>query len=174
MRGGKPTYGIPFMLLLYQQSKTTYQMCFSTYVTRPLQDIIQACDIYDSNLGTASRKAYHLTSIVSPIIKIRRFQGRFHLCHETSPGHHSSMRYLWFQPGDRLKKSIPSYQYSESHYKDKTFLRPFYLYNGKPYTWKDRLYIETRPWYFTRRGWYLSHNMISLSIHKLHISVELP
>ena len=35
--------------------------------------------------------------------------------------------------------------YRDSHYKDKRVVEPSYLCNGNTQTWKDRLYIETRP-----------------------------
>ena len=38
-----------------------------------------------------------------------------------------------------------SYQHRFSRYKGKIASQSFYLYNGKLYTWKDSLYIETRP-----------------------------
>ena len=40
---------------------------------------------------------------------------------------------------------MPSYQYRKSHCGDKKILRPSYLYNGNPHTWKDHLYTETSP-----------------------------
>ena len=36
-----------------------------------------------------------------------------------------------------------SYQYRNSHYKDKTVYQPPYLYDWNPNTWKDTLYIQT-------------------------------
>ena len=48
--------------------------------------------------------------------------------------------------GGRLSIKITSYQYMDSHFKDKTVSRPSYLYNGNLHTWKDGLYIETGPW----------------------------
>ena len=33
----------------------------------------------------------------------------------------------------------------DSHYKEKTFSRQSYLYNGNLHTWKDWLYIQTGP-----------------------------
>ena len=39
---------------------------------------------------------------------------------------------------------MPSYKYRDSHYKDKTVSRPFYLYNGILRTWKIGL-IEMKP-----------------------------
>ena len=38
-----------------------------------------------------------------------------------------------------------SYQHRDSHHKDKTILRPCYLNNKN--TWRERLFIETGPWY---------------------------
>ena len=38
-----------------------------------------------------------------------------------------------------------SYQYRDSHYKDKTVLQLSYLYKGNPHIWKDRLYINISP-----------------------------
>ena len=38
---------------------------------------------------------------------------------------------------------MSSYQYKNSHHKDKMVSRPSYLYNGNTYTWRDHLYIET-------------------------------
>ena len=40
---------------------------------------------------------------------------------------------------------MPSPQYRNSHYKDKTVVRPSYLYNGNLCTRKAGLYIETGP-----------------------------
>ena len=48
-------------------------------------------------------------------------------------------------PGDCFNIKI-SYHYWNSHHKDETVSQLFYLYNGKPYTWKEGLYIETGPW----------------------------
>ena len=45
----------------------------------------------------------------------------------------------------RLNIKMSSYQYWDSHYKDKTVWRPSHLYNVNPFAWKDGLYIETRP-----------------------------
>ena len=39
---------------------------------------------------------------------------------------------------------MSSFQVWDSHYKDKTVVRPSYLYDGDTYTWKDGLYTETR------------------------------
>ena len=36
-----------------------------------------------------------------------------------------------------------SYQYRNSHYKDKTVYQPRDLYDGNPNTWKDNRYIQT-------------------------------
>ena len=44
---------------------------------------------------------------------------------------------------DSLNTKMPSYQYRNSHYKNKTVWRPSYLYNGNIHTWKSCLYIET-------------------------------
>ena len=41
----------------------------------------------------------------------------------------------------RLNIMVPSYQYKNSHYKDETVTRPFYLWNANPHTCKDRIYI---------------------------------
>ena len=45
----------------------------------------------------------------------------------------------------RLNMNIPSYQYRDSHYKDNRVLGPYYLYDGTPHTWKDRLYTVAGP-----------------------------
>ena len=50
---------------------------------------------------------------------------------------------------DSLNIKTPSYQYKNSHDKNKT-ARPSYIYNGNPHTWKDHLYIETGPKSSTR------------------------
>ena len=40
--------------------------------------------------------------------------------------------------GGRLNIKMPSYQYSDSHYRANTvFAQPSYLYNGNLHTWKD-------------------------------------
>ena len=49
------------------------------------------------------------------------------------------------RPGGRLNIKMPSYQYRDSHYKDKTVSRPSYLYNRNILTWKDGLHIEAGP-----------------------------
>ena len=46
---------------------------------------------------------------------------------------------------DRLNIKMLSYQYSDSHYIEKTISRPSYVYNGNPLTWKT-IYIETGPY----------------------------
>ena len=45
--------------------------------------------------------------------------------------------------GGRLDIKMLSYQYRNSHYKDKIVSWPSYLYNENPHSWNDRLYIET-------------------------------
>ena len=55
--------------------------------------------------------------------------------------------------GGRLNIKIPSYQYSNSHYKDKAVPRPSYLYTWNTHTWKDGLYIEMGPWFLWHRLW---------------------
>ena len=45
----------------------------------------------------------------------------------------------------RLNIRISSYQYRNSHYKDKAISRPSYLYNWNNHIWKYRLYIKTGP-----------------------------
>ena len=47
--------------------------------------------------------------------------------------------------GGRLNIKMPSYQYRDSHDKDKTVSRPSYLYHKNHHTWKDDLYIEAEP-----------------------------
>ena len=46
---------------------------------------------------------------------------------------------------DRLNIKTPFCQYIDPHYKDETVVRPSYLDNRNPHTWKDSLYIETGP-----------------------------
>ena len=46
-------------------------------------------------------------------------------------------------PGGRLNIKVLPYHFRDSHYKDKTVLRPSYLYNKNVHTWKDGLYIVT-------------------------------
>ena len=53
------------------------------------------------------------------------------------------MTYPIERPECRLNTKTPSYQYRNSHYKNMKGWQPFYLYNGRPHTWKDGLYIET-------------------------------
>ena len=48
-------------------------------------------------------------------------------------------------PGACLNIKTSSYQYMNSHYKDKTVSWPSYHYNGNPHICKDHLYIETGP-----------------------------
>ena len=50
-------------------------------------------------------------------------------------------------PRGRLDIKISSYQYRDSHYKDKTVSRPSYLHNENLHTWKDSLYFKTEPYY---------------------------
>ena len=47
--------------------------------------------------------------------------------------------------GDRFNIKVTSHRYRDSHHKDRTALRPSYLYHGNPHTWKDRLFIKTGP-----------------------------
>ena len=54
----------------------------------------------------------------------------------------------WFIPWGRLNIDMPSYQYRDYHYKDKTVMRPSYLYNGNLHTWKDGLNFEIGAWCF--------------------------
>ena len=48
---------------------------------------------------------------------------------------------------------MPSYQYRDSHYKNKMVSRPSYFYNGNAYTGKMVFYIETAPWCTTKSTW---------------------
>ena len=50
----------------------------------------------------------------------------------------------------RLSVKMSSYQYKNSHYKDKTVWQQPFLYNEN--TWKDRLYIEAWPNLLTHWG----------------------
>ena len=71
-----------------------------------------------------------------------------------NPSEYYSMKYEWNEAffhnfenewvSGCLNIKMPSYQYRHSHYTDKAASRPSYLLNGNT-TWKDRLYIETRP-----------------------------
>ena len=45
-----------------------------------------------------------------------------------------------------LDIKMTSYQYKNSHCKDKTVSRTCCLNNGNIHIWKDRLYVDTRPW----------------------------
>ena len=51
--------------------------------------------------------------------------------------------------GERLNTMMSSYQYRDSHYKDKTVSWTSFLYNANLYTWKDCLYVETGTWCIT-------------------------
>ena len=48
--------------------------------------------------------------------------------------------------GNPLNKKMSSYQYMDSHDKDKPVVRSFDRYNGDSNQRKDRFYIETGPW----------------------------
>ena len=59
---------------------------------------------------------------------------------------HYPIQDCFIVPGEGcLNIKISSYQYRDSHYKDKTFSWPSYLYNGNLHIWKKHLYIETGP-----------------------------
>ena len=45
--------------------------------------------------------------------------------------------------GGGLNIEVSFYQYRDYHYKDKTVVRPSYLYNVNHHIWKDPLYIKT-------------------------------
>ena len=49
------------------------------------------------------------------------------------------------EPGGRLILKMPSYRYIYSHYKDKTILRPFNLYNGNPIPEKTVFILKQSP-----------------------------
>ena len=49
------------------------------------------------------------------------------------------------EPGGHLNIKMPSYQYRDSHVKDKTVLRLSYFNIGILINGKDSLYIETGP-----------------------------
>ena len=51
----------------------------------------------------------------------------------------------------RLNIKMSSYRHRDSHVKDKTVARPSYLEHGYTHTWKNGLYIETEPSFFTQR-----------------------
>ena len=44
--------------------------------------------------------------------------------------------------------TMPSYEYKDSHYKDKTVSETLLSLSWKFYTWKDDHYIETGPWLY--------------------------
>ena len=46
--------------------------------------------------------------------------------------------YKYVPPGGRLNIKMSSYQYRDPHVKDKTVLRPSYLYHGNPHIWERR------------------------------------
>ena len=68
---------------------------------------------------------------------------------------------IFIQSDCCLNIKMLSYQYRNSHYKDKTVSWLSYLYNGNIHTWKHRLFIETGPgsiitwfnitWYYCRK-----------------------
>ena len=51
------------------------------------------------------------------------------------------------RPGACLNIKMSSYQYTDSHYKNKTVWRPTHLYNENPHTWKIVVLIK-QPWRF--------------------------
>ena len=48
--------------------------------------------------------------------------------------------------GDSFHKHMLSYMYMNSHYCDKTAVKPTYPYGRNSYSWKDGFHIETYPW----------------------------
>ena len=79
---------------------------------------------------------------------------------------------------------MPSYQYRDSYYKDKTVSWWSYLYSGNPHSWKGGLYIEVGPWWanrcrvvksciFTHLILVMPHDIIDLG-HQNHVAWSLP
>ena len=67
-----------------------------------------------------------------------------------------------------------SHHYRDSHNKDKTISRPFYLYHGNTHTWKDRFHTKTGPRYFINDASALAHRLVlSLTVvwclNKVHL-----
>ena len=60
--------------------------------------------------------------------------------------------YIQYHTVNRVNMNVLSYKYMDSDYKYKMVLRPSYLYNGNPYTWKGGLYIETGRWFASLTG----------------------
>ena len=84
-----------------------------------------------------------------------------------------------------LNIKVTSFQYRDSHYKDKTVSWPSYLYNGNHHTRKDGL--ETGPYLFCRQNHYKinglmvellrcharSHGSFQIMINKIGMTVML-
>ena len=58
---------------------------------------------------------------------------------------HCRYTYNFSLHGRCLNTKITSYQYRDSHYKDKAISRPSYLYNGNPHTWKTVFILRRVP-----------------------------
>ena len=59
--------------------------------------------------------------------------------------------------GDHLNIKMSSFEYMDSHYKDKGVLWLSYLYNGNPHTWKYGLYVDT--WLCCHLFWYIATHL---------------
>ena len=70
----------------------------------------------------------------------------------------------------RFNIMMSSYQYRDSHYKDKRVSRQSYLHNGHPHTSKDRLYVETGPSSLMGPGM-CCHTLFS---HRCQLSASVP
>ena len=73
--------------------------------------------------------------------------------------------------GGRLNIKMPSYQYSDSHYRANTvFAQPSYLYNGNLHTWKDAyIYIYIHIYIYILNMYTVSgFSIISHGIYHYH------
>ena len=59
--------------------------------------------------------------------------------------HFGKVSRMYWHPGGWCSMKMPSYQYRNSHYGDKTILRLSYLHNGISYSRKTAFYIESEP-----------------------------
>ena len=56
--------------------------------------------------------------------------------------YHNFHPWIHSASGGCLNVKTSSYQYRDSHYKDKTVWRLCYLYKGNTHNWKDFLYLD--------------------------------
>ena len=87
---------------------------------------IRALDHWTASQNVSARDPHWLLGMLNFMATLVP-KGKLHFCPFSGKHQRSG-------PGLNMKTVFP--RYGDSHYKDETFMRPSYLYNGNPYTGK--------------------------------------